>query len=125
MTLRRLPVAGAVVLVGSILTGAQPGLAGPCSNAIDRMQAHVDAVLAAHAAAGPVGNEGNRALMHRQPTPDAIAAAEVSLGDITPEAMDAIVVGMARARQADAIGDSGACERALGDVRRAIAPPAR
>ena len=124
MSIRRL-LAGAVVLAGGILTGVQPGAAGPCANAIDRTQAQIDAVLNAHAAAGPVGNEGTRALMHRQPTPGSIGAAEVSLGDITPEAMDAIVVGMARARQADTIGDAGACERALGDVRRAIAPPAR
>ncbi|ALK08276.1 hypothetical protein [Blastochloris viridis] len=124
MTIRSmLAVAGIVVLVES-LTGASPVLAGPCSKAIDRMQTHVDAALAAHAAAGPVGDEGNRALMHRQPTPDSIAAAEVNLGDISPEAMDTIVVGMERARQADAVGDAGACEQALGEVRRAIAPRA-
>ena len=114
-----LPVAGALFLAASV-----PGLAGPCSHAIDRMQARVDALLAARAAAGPSATESVGATMHRQPTPDSIAAAEAKLGDISTETMDAIAVGMTRAREADQAGDAKACKNALAEVGRALGAPA-
>ena len=43
--------------------------AGPCADAIDAMQARIDAALEAKAAAGPTGKEGVPAGMSVQPTP--------------------------------------------------------
>jgi len=43
--------------------------AAPCADAIDAMQARIDAALEAKAAAGPTGKEGVPAGMSVQPTP--------------------------------------------------------
>jgi hypothetical protein len=95
---------------------------GPCVDAIDAMQGRIDAALEAKAAAGPTGKEGVPAGMSVQPTPRSIAAAEEKLGDISAQTVAAVGEGMARARAADAAGDASACEKALADVRRVIAP---
>jgi hypothetical protein len=112
------PLPALIVAVLAIATVS--GHAGPCGQEIDRMQARVDAALAKRAATGPAAPESAGALLHRQPTPDSLAKAEARVGDLSPEAADAIVQGMARARAADAAADAGACERALAEVRRAI-----
>ena len=39
--------------------------------------------------------------MHRQPTPRSIAAAEVQLGEISPEQLKAVEALMTQAREAD------------------------
>ena len=77
MTVSRLLMLTAAALAAS----TSAGHAGPCSPEIDRMQARVDAMIAATAAAGPTGRESDAALMHRQPTPGSIAAAEERLGE--------------------------------------------
>jgi hypothetical protein len=59
-----------------------------------------------------------RPTLHRQPTPGSIAAAEVNLGDISPEKVQAVEALMARAREADRAGDQSACEQALAEVQR-------
>jgi hypothetical protein len=79
--------------------------AGPCSQGIDRVQAQFDAKLEANAAVGPSARESTAATMNRQPTPDSIAAAEAKLGEISPESIQAVEAGMARARDADRVGD--------------------
>jgi hypothetical protein len=108
----RVPAAAAIALF------AVPSQAGPCSPEIDRVQARVDAMIAATAAAGPAGRQSTAATTHRQPTPDSIAAAEARLGEgaRTQRALAALE----RARTADRAGDNGACERALADVQREI-----
>jgi hypothetical protein len=116
MTVSRLLMLTAAALAASISAGH----AGPCSQAIDRMQARVDAMIAATAAAGPTGRESDAALMNRQPTPGSIAAAEERLGE-GARAQRALAA-MAQARAADQAGDNGACERALADAQRAIGP---
>jgi len=111
------------VLVGSafpLILMTAPGLAGPCTQDIDRVQAQVDARIDAVAGAGPAGPESNAARMHREPTPGSIAAAEQRLGEGRP--MEAALAALARARTADGAGDRTACERALADARRAISP---
>jgi hypothetical protein len=118
MTIPRLLIASAAALVASI-----PGsYAGPCSNEIDRMQAEVDAKLEAKAGAGPFARESPGALVHRQPTPGSIAAAESRLGEVLPGTVEAVATALARAREADRAGDKSACEQALADVQRAIGP---
>ncbi|GEO14520.1 hypothetical protein [Microvirga aerophila] len=111
------------VLVGSIfllILTAQPVLAGPCTQDINRVQAQVDARIGAVAGAGPTGPETNAALLHREPTPGSIAAAEQRLGEGRP--MEAALAALARARTADDAGDRAACERALADARQATSP---
>jgi hypothetical protein len=58
--------------------------------------------------------------MHRQPTPNSIAAAEVKLGETSPEVLNAVETAMARALEADDVGDQNACEQALADVKQIL-----
>jgi hypothetical protein len=58
--------------------------------------------------------------MHRQPTPDSIAAAESRLGEVPPQTIQIMAAALARARQADRDDDKNGCERALADVQRAV-----
>jgi hypothetical protein len=118
MTIAHAAVLGAAALALSTL----PGHAGPCLQEIARMQAQIDAKLAARATAGPTARESSGALLHHQPTPGSIAAAESKLGEISAETMEALAAAMARAREADRAGDASACEQALADVRRSIGP---
>jgi hypothetical protein len=111
-----------LALAAMVAASAGAAHAGPCSAQIDVMQARFDAKLASAARGGPTGRETVAATDHRQPTPDSIAAAEESLGDLTPRTVEAIESGMSRARKADAEGNKAACEAALAEVRRAIAP---
>ena len=110
------PAYAAVVLVTSITTS----LAGPCSPQIDQMQAKIDAKLEAIAAAGRPARESTAATMHRQPTPESIAAAEANLGDVSPEKVQEAEAFMTRARDADRAGDQSACEQALAEAQRVI-----
>lgn len=114
----RVGIFGAIIL----LLSTAASYAGPCADAIDAMQARIDAKLEAKAAAGPSGKEGVPAGMSVQPTPRSIAAAEEKLGDISAQTVAAVGQGMARARAADAAGDASACEKALADVQRVVGP---
>jgi type II secretory pathway component HofQ len=118
MTIQRFLVLSAVVLVASMTAV----YAGPCSQAIDRMQVRVDAKVEAAARTGPSAPESSGALLHRQPTPGSIAAAESRLGEVSPAMVATLAAAMARAREADLAGDQSACEQALADVQRAIGP---
>ena len=95
--------------------------AGPCSPEIARIQSLLDTRLEAKAASGPTGQESAGALMHRQPTPGSIAAAEERLGDLSPQTTAIVAQALVRARAADDAGDKHACEQALADVQRAVA----
>jgi hypothetical protein len=108
----------AVVLAVSTITG----YAGVCSDAIESVRARLDARLDAIAGAGRAAPEGAGALMHRQPTPGSIAAAEEKLDELSREKIVSINAAMARARAADAAGDKAACDRALEEAQTAIGP---
>jgi hypothetical protein len=86
------------------------------------MQARIDAKLEAKAASGPTAKQGVPADMSMQPTPRSIAAAEEKFGEISAPTVAAVGQGMARARIADAAGDTSACEKALADVERVLGP---
>jgi hypothetical protein len=96
--------------------------AGPCTDEIDRTQARVDARLEALAAGGPSAKESSGALLHHQPTPGSIAAAESGLREMSAQTVATIKAGMERARQADAAGNRAGCEQALAEVQRTIGP---
>src|SRR6516165_2159532 len=114
----RIVLTVAVVLATSITAS----LAGPCSQQIDRLQAKIDAKLEAIAAVGRSARESSAATMHRQPTPESIAAAEANLGDVSSEKVQAAEAFMTRARDADRAGDQSACERALAEAQRVLLP---
>jgi hypothetical protein len=118
MSIQRLLVACAAALAASM----SASYAGPCAHEIDRVQAEIDAKLAANAAAGPAARESTAATEHRQPTPSSIAAAEARLGEVSQQKLEAVAAAMARAREADGTGNQSACEQALADVRRALGP---
>jgi hypothetical protein len=96
--------------------------AGPCSLEIDRLQTRIQAMLAAEAAVGPSERESTSALLHRQPTPGSIAAAEERLREVSATRARAFSEALARSRAADRAGDKKTCEQALADVLRTIAP---
>jgi len=108
------------VCVVALAASISASFASPCSQNIDRVQTTIDARLEAQAAAGRSARESTAATMHRQPTPGSIAAAEVNLGDISAEKIQAVETLMTRARDADRANDSSACEQALAEVRRVL-----
>ena len=118
MIIRRLLLLSAAALATSTVAG----YAGPCSLDIDLMQSRVDAKLEARATTGTDARESTAAMMHRQPTPASVAAAESKLGEVSSDAVEAVKAAMARARKADLVNDKSACEQALADVQRAIGP---
>jgi hypothetical protein len=116
MSIRGLLVLSATALAVSTMAC----YAGPCSNEIDRIQARIDAKVEAVARAAPPAYESSGVLLHRQPTPGSIAAAESKLGDVSSSTVEAIENAMARARKADLADDKEGCDRALADIRRTI-----
>jgi hypothetical protein len=111
-----------LLVMAALAVSISPANAGPCSSAIDAVQARIDAALEAEAAAGPTAKEGVAAGMSVQPTPRSIAAAEEKLGDLSPQKIDAVTQAMTRARAADNAGDNSACEQALADAQRQLGP---
>ena len=118
MAITRLIVLSAGAIAASVLSAD----AGPCSPAIDRMQARIDSRLDADAAAGPGAKESTDALVHCQPTPGSIAGAEEGLRDVSTETVAAVKQAMERALAADTAGDTKACEQALAEAQRLIGP---
>jgi len=58
------------LVAAALALSTLPGFAGPCSQAIDQMQAKINARLKATAdAGGRAAPESSAATMHRQPTP--------------------------------------------------------
>jgi hypothetical protein len=74
----------------------------------------------AKAQAGPAASESAAATMHRQPTPSSIGAAEIELGETSPEVFNAVQSALALALNADGAGDQSACEQALADAKRLL-----
>ena len=103
------------------LSASSVCFAGPCSLEITHAQEEVNSYLGNVASAGTRAHESVRALMHRQPTPATIAAAEVAIGELDASVAQAIVLAMLRARDFDARGDEYNCLAAVQDVYRAIA----
>jgi hypothetical protein len=116
MSIGSLCALGAVALILSTL----PSFSGPCSPQIEQTQVRIDAKLDAIARAGATAKESVAATLNHQPTSRSIAKAEVAIGDLSPEAQQALAGAMDRAREADALGDKAACESALDGARRAI-----
>jgi hypothetical protein len=106
--------------VGASLLSAHPSFAGSCSAELETAQAQIDAYLEGQALTGRWTQESRRALMHRQPTPATIAAAEERLGEVDAPEFDAVERAMTMAREYDSVGATSLCTRALSDVESAI-----
>ena len=106
--------------VAALAASMSAAYAGPCSPEVIQIQNLIDARIHAKAAGAATAPESTAAMMHRQPTPSSIAAAEAELGEISPEALNAVNAAMARAVEADGAGDRSACEQALADAKRLL-----
>ncbi|HEY6619744.1 MAG: hypothetical protein WBF24_17835 [Xanthobacteraceae bacterium] len=117
MPIRRLMPLTAAMLTASVFAAH----AGSCSNDIDRMQARIDARVAAIAAAGPFVPAGVSTGFSVQPTPFGMATVEERMGEVSHNKVDAVRDAMARARAASAAGNYKTCEKALAEVRHIMA----
>jgi hypothetical protein len=104
-----------LVSAAAMVLAILPSRAGPCTSEIDRLQAEVDAKIAAIAATGPTAPESVDATLSHEPTPGSLAETEQKLGEGS-EMTDA-VAALKRARAADNANDKTACDEALADVR--------
>jgi len=108
-----------VLSAAAVGCSAQPGLANPCSRDIDRAWVQVNAKIQARVGAGRSAPQSTIALLHRQPTPSSMTAAEEALVDVWLP-METAVAALARAREADRANNRIACEGALAEVQRVI-----
>jgi hypothetical protein len=90
----------------ALLGGAQAADAGPCTTKIIQLERQIARV---GALVGPSGPQTVDAQLHHQPTPGSVRSAESTAN------ADA-AAALARARQADAAGDAGACNKALDEA---------
>jgi hypothetical protein len=85
MAVRRFAISNAMALALSISTS----YAGPCTPEIGRMRAGIGAWLAA----GPSAPQSVAAMLHHQPTPGSVAAAEERLARLSARAIAALAHG--------------------------------
>ena len=91
--------------------------AGPCAGEIYDADIAIGKRLDAAAAKGKALPESQAALLHRQPTPQSVAGAEVKAGDLSEADVKALGAFMVEARKADGAGDLAACRKALADLQ--------
>jgi hypothetical protein len=103
-----------------LLLSASAANGASCGAQIDKVQAQVDARLDAVAGTDPGARESRAALLHHQPTPASIAAAERGLRG--QHGVERALAALKRARKAKASGDWQGCETALAEARAAITP---
>ena len=109
---------GSLVVSIAMLVTAEPVSAGPCTGAIDALQANVDARIEEEAARGRSVRESTGATKHHQPTPGSILQAEQSVGEGAP--LTTAMTALRRAREADSAGNAATCEEALATARSAL-----
>jgi hypothetical protein len=108
-----------VLCVAATTLSASPGNAGPCAREIDREWTEVGAKIQARIGAGRSNSQGIVGLLHHQPTPRSIAAAEEKVADMWVP-LESAVVALARAREADHANDPATCREALIAAQRAF-----
>jgi hypothetical protein len=110
-----------IVITTAIVLLPLPSAATPCTPEIDRGWAQVNHKIQARIGAGRSVPQSSIALLHRQPTPNSVAAAQDVLNDVWLP-IEAAVSALSRARQADRDNDERACRQALIEVQRVIEP---
>ena len=113
-------IQGSMLAAAALAASMSAAYAGPCLTEITQVQDQIDTLMDAKASGGAAAPESTAATMHRQPTQSSVAAAEVAVGELSPEKVTAVKAAMARAREADGAGDKSACEQALADVKRLL-----
>jgi hypothetical protein len=108
-----------VLCVAATTLSTSPSKAGPCTREIDREWIEVGAKIQARIGAGRSYIQGTVGLLHHQPTPSSIAAAEEKVGDMWVP-LETAVTALARAREADRVNNEGACKEALIAAQRAF-----
>jgi hypothetical protein len=106
--------------VAALVLCAVAAHAGPCAGEIYDADIAINKRLDAAAAQGKTAPESGFATMHRQPTPQSIAGAEVKAGDLSEADVKALGAFMQEARKADGAGDLSACRKALADLQRIL-----
>jgi hypothetical protein len=92
------------------------------AHVLERSTAHwmqVGAKIQARLGAGRSTAQDEIGLLHRQPTPRSIAAAEEKVGEMWVP-LEMAVAALARAREADRANDAAACEQAVVEAQRAF-----
>jgi hypothetical protein len=108
-----------VLCVAATTFSASPGNAGSCAREIDREWTEVGAKIQARIGAGRSNIQGIVGLLHHQPTPHSIAAAEEKVADMWVP-LETAVIALARAREADHANDPAICKEALMAAQRAF-----
>jgi hypothetical protein len=106
-----------VLSVAATTFSASPGNAGPCAREIDHEWTEVGAKIQARIGAGRSNIQGIVGLLHHQPTLSSIAAAEAKVEDRWVP-LEAAVMALARAREADRANDGRTCKEALVAAQR-------
>jgi hypothetical protein len=109
------------VSAAALAISTLPSSAGPCAQRVDQAWMQVDIKIQARLAAGRSLPQGVIALLHHQPTPSSVSAAENALGQGWG-VLERAVAALAKAREADEAGNKAACDRALAEMQSAIEP---
>jgi len=104
-------------VIAILLLAVSPSHAGPCAQAIARVQSQVDAAIENRAGSKGWRPEGLDALRGYQPTPESLAATEGIVGEQFQVALDSLD----RARAADRSGYAEVCYREVENARSAAA----
>jgi hypothetical protein len=78
----------------ALVLSAGPSYAGPCTQQILDVRDAAKQKMNAIAASGKTGKQSATATMHRQPTPNSIANAEVGLGEASGKDVEAFEQAM-------------------------------
>jgi len=113
MAIRHLSIGAAVLILSVRIVHA-----GPCADAIARMQDDLDARIEAAIDTDRFARDARRAFGLPEPAQGALAT--TGGAQDVGSWMGQAVAALARAREADRDGNRIACEQALAEVRRAI-----
>ena len=109
------------VSAAALAISTLPSSAGPCAQRVNQAWMQVDIKIQARLAAGGSLPQGMIALLHHQPTPGSISAAENTLGQGWWP-LERAVAALAKAREADEAGSNAACDQALAEMQNTIEP---
>src|SRR5712691_8808029 len=88
-----------ILSLAAVGLSVKPGFAGPCMRDIDRAWVEIGPKVQARIGAGRSAPQSVAAALHRQPTPNSVAAAEETLGERWLP-MEIAIMALARAREA-------------------------
>jgi hypothetical protein len=108
-----------IIITTAFILSPLPSAATPCMPDIDHGWAQVNLKIHARISAGRSAPQSSIALLHRQPTPNSVAAAQDLLNDVWLP-IEAAVSALSRARLADRDNDERTCRQALIEAQRAI-----